>query len=641
MKRALFCVALGIIWLAALGTAQALANTYCAELPGDASCDQHFTGTSTSIQAAVDAADNHAGPDLVKVGPGNFVMSSPVYLSNSGESNQLTLTGSGTGQTFLSGTDPAHPDIHFNGGTGSIINDLTISIPDDASNEYKIGLVLDSGATAKGLNVTFAQHLVNGDPSPGKGTTGVMLADGATLKDSTVRLYSSNVNDAVAVFGSGNLLQSTLTAFRDVYQQNATGTVEIRSSALIAIGGGALTEGGTMNIRDSVILNPYGGQGIYVSSDEGPANVLIDGSTILGAPGSIGAVVQAVKEQDDDPGNTNFRVNNSIVYGHDFAIAYSEYFPEDTLTINLDSSAYDSTRVVEQLGAGTPQVTITNPVELNGVDPKFTDPGSGDYSPAPDSPLIDTGQATLPAAGSLAFNGEPRACDGNDDGTIRRDIGAYEFRADPNDDCNYPETSIDPSYGGGAYGSNYVEIPITSSEPDSSFRCSVDGGPESSCSEAGPNGISGLFKSTGLKDGTFVLSARAVDKFGNVDQTPSTVRFTLYNGTGTTGPPIPNGPTGPTGPTGPVTDTTAPIVLGLKYPKKTRSVRVKVRFRANESGVRFTCRLNKGKTRKCRSPWKVPKLKPGWNQIAIRATDAAGNRSKVVKRTIRRVAAGK
>ena len=56
MKRALFFVALGIVWLAALGTTRALADTYCAELAGDASCDQHFTGTSSSIQAAVDAA---------------------------------------------------------------------------------------------------------------------------------------------------------------------------------------------------------------------------------------------------------------------------------------------------------------------------------------------------------------------------------------------------------------------------------------------------------------------------------------------------------------------------------------------------------------------------------------------------------
>ncbi|HNG56298.1 MAG TPA: hypothetical protein PLX70_02510, partial [Solirubrobacterales bacterium] len=61
------------------------------------------------------------------------------------------------------------------------------------------------------------------------------LVDGATLKDSAVRLYSSNVNDAVDVYGSGNVVDSTLTAYRGVYQMNSTGTVEIKRSALIPI----------------------------------------------------------------------------------------------------------------------------------------------------------------------------------------------------------------------------------------------------------------------------------------------------------------------------------------------------------------------------------------------------------------------
>ncbi|MDQ5894555.1 MAG: hypothetical protein QG596_816 [Actinomycetota bacterium] len=448
MKRALILTALGLAFSGAFGATQAQADTYCAELPDDVSCTENFTGFSTSIQEAVNAADQNEGPDTVKIGPGVFEMPSPVYLSNSGDGNKLNLTGSGE-STVLSGSDPAAPEIHFSGGTGSSINALTVSIPDDASNEYKIGLALDGGATGNGLNVTFASHLVNGEPSPGNRTTGVRLTAGSTLENSTVRLYGSNVNDAVDVYGSGNIVESTLTAFRDVYQRNATGTVEIRRSALVVIGGGVVTEGGTMNIRDSVILNPYfSGNGVYVTSDGGGAtNVLIDRSTILGTPTTVpesptvGAVVLAAAGSPN-PGSTSFQLNNSVIYGYDFEIAYTETFPEDTLNIEVDSSAYNSTNVAEYPGQGTPTFNVEGLLELNNVDPMFANPFNGDYSLAAGSPLIDAGQAVDPAPGSLDFAGNPRACDGNDDGTIRRDIGAYEFRADPADDCTYPTATI-------------------------------------------------------------------------------------------------------------------------------------------------------------------------------------------------------
>ena len=83
-------------------------------------------------------------------------------------------------------------------------------------------------------------------------------------------------------------------------------------------------------------------------------------------------------------------------------------------------------------------------------------------------------------------------------------------------------------------------------------------------------------------------------------------------------------------------DTTAPKVTGVKAPKKTKAARVKVRFKSNEKGSTFKCRLNKGKWKSCKSPWKTPKLRKGKNSISIQATDKAGNKSKVVKRNIKR-----
>lgn len=65
MKRAALFATLGIAF-AGVFASQAQANTYCANLPLDGSCDQNFPGTTTSIESAVDTANLHDGPDSVK-----------------------------------------------------------------------------------------------------------------------------------------------------------------------------------------------------------------------------------------------------------------------------------------------------------------------------------------------------------------------------------------------------------------------------------------------------------------------------------------------------------------------------------------------------------------------------------------------
>lgn len=604
MRRARILIALSIALAAGLGAGEAQADTYCAELPADASCNQNFTGTATSIQAAVDAADTNPGPDTVKVGPGNFVMPSPVYLSNSGDNNRLALIGSGD-TTVLRGSDPEHPNIEFSGSQGSSISSLTVSIPDEASNAGKTGLVLNGGTTGDNLYVTFATG------TTGDRTTGVRLSDGATLSNSTVRLYNTKVNTAVGSAG-GTVQDSTLTAFKGVENFGSGNTTEVRRSALVVLyGTGIQNLGGTLNIRDSAIVVPFGGgYGAYLSSDASASSTLIDGTTMLGGPASEGnptptvGIVATSAEGPPNPGNTNLRLNNSIVYGHDYDIAHEAFFPEDTLKIDVDSSAYDSTRVVAYPSSGTPTINVQGLVDLNGVDPKFLDPGNGDYSLAPGSPLIDVGQVAAPPVGSKDYAGNPRACDGNDDGAIRRDIGAYELRTNPNDDCVAPETTI--ISGPGPTTTFPVSFSVGSDDGQATWRCSFDGGTNSAC---GP-----LVNAPDLGLGPRTFSVQAVDQYGNIDQTPAVSQYTVIDGKSG--------------------DTTPPKVTKLKAPKKTKKKRAKVTFSADEAGAEFTCQLNKSKPKGCKSPWKTPKLKKGKNTIGVWATDEAGNRSEIMRRTI-------
>jgi CSLREA domain-containing protein len=76
----------------------------------------------------------------------------------------------------------------------------------------------------------------------------------------------------------------------------------------------------------------------------------------------------------------------------------------------------------------------------------------------------------------------------------------------------------------------------------------------------------------------------------------------------------------------PATDTKAPTTTITKGPKaKSTSTTARFKFKANEVGSTFQCKLDKGKFKNCRSPKTYKKLKPGKHVFKVRATDKAGN----------------
>ena len=105
-------------------------------------------------------------------------------------------------------------------------------------------------------------------------------------------------------------------------------------------------------------------------------------------------------------------------------------------------------------------------------------------------------------------------------------------------------------------------------------------------------------------------------------------------------PPTPGGGSGGGGSggnngggSGGTTDTTAPKVTITKAPKaKSASTTAKFKFKSNEGGSRFQCKLDKGKFKSCKSPKTYRKLKPGKHVFKVRAIDKAGNVGKPAKR---------
>ena len=96
-------------------------------------------------------------------------------------------------------------------------------------------------------------------------------------------------------------------------------------------------------------------------------------------------------------------------------------------------------------------------------------------------------------------------------------------------------------------------------------------------------------------------------------------------------PPTPVNPT--PAPAPPAPDIKKPKVTIKKAPKaRSKATTAKFKFVSNEAGSKFKCKLDKKAFAKCRSPKTYKKLKPGKHVFKVKATDAAGNVSAVMKR---------
>ena len=156
-----------------------------------------------------------------------------------------------------------------------------------------------------------------------------------------------------------------------------------------------------------------------------------------------------------------------------------------------------------------------------------------------------------------------------------------------------PDTSIS-SGPSGRVNTTSPSFSFASSEPGSTFRCTLNGpgstiGTETSCSSPQPY--------SGLANGAYTFSVYAVDAGGTADATPATRSFTV--------------------------DTVAPDTSITSASVKKNSATFS--FTSTEAGSRFTCRLDTGSPVSCTSPRTYSGLSAGQHTFAVFATDVAGN----------------
>ncbi|HEX3482182.1 MAG TPA: LamG-like jellyroll fold domain-containing protein [Kofleriaceae bacterium] len=141
-----------------------------------------------------------------------------------------------------------------------------------------------------------------------------------------------------------------------------------------------------------------------------------------------------------------------------------------------------------------------------------------------------------------------------------------------------------------------ANLSFTSSEPGSTFGCSLDGAPFTACTS--PAAL------TGLAQGPHTFAVRATDAAGHDDPSPATSSWTV--------------------------DTVAPNIVITAGPGNATTSGPRVGFSFTVSDGAIACSLDGAGFAACASPFAVS-LPAGPHSFAVRATDGAGNATTVTR----------
>ena len=161
-------------------------------------------------------------------------------------------------------------------------------------------------------------------------------------------------------------------------------------------------------------------------------------------------------------------------------------------------------------------------------------------------------------------------------------------------DATPPETQIDsgPSGTVSATAATFTFSAIDVGSGVDYLECRLDAAPWATCTS--PKAY------TGLADGPHTFEARATDRVGNTDPTPSSRTWTV--------------------------DTAPPDTMIFSGPSGTvNSTGATLTFSSTEGGSTFSCRLDLGGWASCTSPKSYTGLADGPHTFEVRATDVAGN----------------
>jgi len=597
-------ILLAAVAVALLVASPAVANVYCVDVI-DATCTDQLPPGDAS--AAFSLANGNPGEDAIRLGAATYPAPTTNSFRDSSDSDPLHVIGLGAGVTTLTGPDTAAAQTYLLlGATGSSVSGLTVLVQPGVNSFGDVGIFMG--------DVDMTDVTVDGTGTDN--VTGVRAGSNAasvpSIAESTINLPRSSPsgNLGISLDGNASLERSTVTADQAIRVSSSGGTASLNQVRLRPGSGGVSVDAGTVEITNSLIDLGNGPPGaaalaaVNYNAGTTPKTINARHVTIVGgSPGSIGVI--SVASNPTVQQTATVSLNDSVIAGPSISIyreASNTTGTPSTASVTTSYSNYDPATAVDVNGVnGAGAIAADHQTNLS---PGFVDAAGGDFRLAPGSLLLDLGDPD-PAGPAVDLDGATRIVDGDADGVLRRDPGAFELQ-----DLSPPQTVITAGPAGKTTD-NRPSFSFTSDEAGSTFVCALDGATGVPCGLA-----TGTETVTALANGAHTFSVQAVDVNGNIDPSPAVRSFSVVD------PP----------------DRTHPQTSILKVPKRLRGATATIRFKSNERGSTFQCRLDHGRYRRCTSPLRLKHLKPGTHSFRVRAVDRVGNidRSPAIA-TFRRV----
>ncbi len=590
-------LALGLAALALL-PASASADTFCVQKPTCAGMD-----VPAGLQAALDLAGNHAGPDRIELGPTPTPLSGPFQYVGGGP---LELVGAGVGVSRLTqpGVNPGYATVLLLAGQNAAVtvSDLSVELP--AGHEGR-GLRLGPLATAHDVKVKGVAQT--------KDAIGVML-DGGTLRDATVDLPDPGII-GVSLDGTGALLEDTgVDAGIAVRADAASGSERIRGATLRSSNRGIDVQIGTVFVEDTTV-DLRGSATIGMAAEDGNDNA-----------GVITLDARHVTVVGDDPGAVGVRVANAsatesaVVHLKDSVVSgmgrsLVRIASQGSAAIDTDHSAYADPEAFDLTGPGA----LTETSRVTGAPALDTTT----LVPSAGSPLVDAGTPGPLGAGERTTDaaGRPRLVDGSGGCTARRDVGALERQP-------VTLTAVATAASTAQAGEAVAYSAAGSCDPDPAATVAYDW-----AFDDGATATGAAAEHAWTTDGTHVATLTVHGGAGRSGVATASVEVTA--------PAVPTATPGPSAtPSG--TSTPTPTSTPTAVPDRTPPVLTRLRrrsFTLSEPGeVVLRLRRGHGKVRRLavaaragRTTFRLRIRRPGRYRLTARPTDAAGNRGRTVR----------
>ena len=421
-------------------TAVASASTFCVH---DSACPAGGVTESTlpdAVQAA--KASHDAGQRRNRIAIGEGVVP---YAGEADDfsGNPIDVAGAGRGRTIL--------DVTASGGAAqralglidptSTVSDLTIRLvsPPGPPAVFSLGgLLLRDGARAERVDIDGTQS--------GPSSVGLDIRGSSIFEDGTITMpkptgargvsfVEGGGNSAVQALSGSNpraistITRTTVTGVTGLYV-TSDGAARASRVRITANGAGALTDGGELDLYDSLIQTASVSSLPPSQPPSDPASALVAVSTGSGATlradnvtlvgDGTGFGMLAGGSPGAGPGRLFAR--NVVASRFDTALLADASLPGTRL--DVDYSAFSTAHLAKNsaFALGRHNLTVTKP--------GFADAAHANFTPAVCSPLVDRGSpAALNAAEpNVDLAGLPRVVAGEAGARPRRDIGALEYQ---------------------------------------------------------------------------------------------------------------------------------------------------------------------------------------------------------------------